>query len=52
MHFISRYHPDHTVVYPSIEKVLEFAESKGELSRALDKSEPSSTNQQYLENLR
>lgn len=47
-----KYHPDHTVVYPSIEKVLEFAESKGEFTRAEDNSEPSATNQQYLENLK
>lgn len=47
-----RYHADHTVVYPSMEKVLEFAESKGELARGSDKSEPSSSNKQYLDNLR
>ncbi|XP_026288763.1 phosphatidylinositol 4,5-bisphosphate 3-kinase catalytic subunit delta isoform [Frankliniella occidentalis] len=47
-----KYHPDHTVVYPSLEKVLEFSETKGELKLALDMSEPSSQSQQYLDTLR
>lgn len=47
-----KYHVDYTVVYPSIEKVLDIAEGNGELIRGRDKSEPSSANKQYLETLR
>ncbi|KAJ1528067.1 hypothetical protein ONE63_007985 [Megalurothrips usitatus] len=42
-----KYHSDHTVMYPSIEKVLEFAERDGER----EDSEPSPSNQEYLVNL-